>query len=109
MFLMSKPPRSLSPEMISTVWMLHEYDEIDPVILSVSEQEEVSIKQVAEAIVKAVGFEGKFEMDATKADGQYKKTASNAKLMKLLLDFRFTPFEDGQLFTMRNTSQSGSS
>jgi GDP-L-fucose synthase len=31
--------------------------------------------------------------DTTKADGQFKKTASNAKLRKYLPDFKFTPFE----------------
>ena len=41
-----------------SVWMLHEYDEIDPIILSVGEDEEVSIKQVADAIVKAMNFTG---------------------------------------------------
>lgn len=35
-----------------------EYPEIDPIILSVGEKDEITIKQVAEAIVKAVGFEG---------------------------------------------------
>lgn len=32
--------------------------------------------------------------DTSKADGQYKKTASNAKLRKYLPDFKFTPFKD---------------
>jgi GDP-L-fucose synthase len=31
--------------------------------------------------------------DTDKADGQFKKTASNAKLRKYLPDFKFTPFE----------------
>jgi len=75
------------------VWQLWEYDEIDPIILSVGEEDEVSIKQVADAIVKAVGFEGDYSFDATKPDGQYKKTASNSKLKRLLPDFKFTPFE----------------
>lgn len=44
------------------VWMLHSYDEIDPIILSVGEKDEVSIKDVADAIVKAVGFEGEFKV-----------------------------------------------
>jgi hypothetical protein len=35
------------------------------------------------------------QFDATKADGQYKKTASNAKLRKLHPAFKFTPFEEG--------------
>jgi len=75
------------------IWVLREYDEIDPIILSVGEKDEVSIKDVADAIVKAVGFDGVYEFDTTKADGQYKKTASNEKLVKYLPDFQFTPFD----------------
>ncbi|KFV60877.1 GDP-L-fucose synthase, partial [Tyto alba] len=30
--------------------------------------------------------------DTTKADGQFKKTASNAKLRRYLPNFQFTPF-----------------
>ena len=57
--------------------MLREYDDIEPVILSgqfpistlsdlfnplvsVGEDEEVSIKEVTDAIVKAVGFQGEY-------------------------------------------------
>jgi nucleoside-diphosphate-sugar epimerase len=39
---------------------LREYDDVSPVILSVGEDEEVSIKQVADAIVKAVGYDGEY-------------------------------------------------
>jgi len=35
------------------------------------------------------------QFDTTKADGQYKKTASNAKLRKYLPNYKFTPFQDG--------------
>ncbi len=35
------------------------------------------------------------QYDASKADGQIKKTASNAKLRKYLPDFKFTPFKQG--------------
>ncbi|GAA5982797.1 hypothetical protein JCM5350_002992 [Sporobolomyces pararoseus] len=75
------------------IWQLKEYPEIDPIILSVGEKDEITIKQVAEAIVKSVGFQGEVTWDSSKADGQYKKTASNDKLMKYLPDFKFTPFE----------------
>ena len=34
-------------------------------------------------------------MHNTKADGQYKKTASNAKLRKYLPDYKFTPMKQG--------------
>jgi GDP-L-fucose synthase len=75
------------------IWVLREYTEIDPIILSVGEKDEISIKDVADAIVKAVEFKGDYSFDTTKADGQFKKTASNNKLIKYLPDFEFTPFD----------------
>ncbi|PAV57174.1 hypothetical protein WR25_14069 [Diploscapter pachys] len=75
------------------IWVMREYDEIDPVILSVGEEDEVSIGQAVDAVVKAIDFKGEIIYDKTKADGQYKKTASNAKLRKYLPDFKFTPFD----------------
>ncbi|KPP68049.1 GDP-L-fucose synthase-like [Scleropages formosus] len=125
------------------IWVLREYDEIDPIILSVGEEDEVSIKEAAECVVDALGFKGQVvvsflppaflvpslqrdmhlcqcsthttagscfcyevakirlflgcsltraQFDTTKADGQFKKTASNAKLRRYLPDFKFTPF-----------------
>nr|GAT52863.1 predicted protein [Mycena chlorophos] len=76
------------------VWMLREYDEIDPIILSVGEDEEVSIKEVADAIVKAVGFEGEYSFDTTRADGQFRKPATNKKLLNRIGGFQFTPFQE---------------
>jgi len=75
------------------IWMLRDYDSVEPLILSVGENEEVSIKSVADAIVKAVGFEGQYSFDTARADGQYRKPASNAKLLSLIGDFQFTPFD----------------
>ncbi|KAG6816626.1 GRR1-like protein 1 [Tephrocybe sp. NHM501043] len=75
------------------IWQLREYDDVEPVILSVGEDEEVSIKLVADAIVKAVGFEGDYSFDTTRADGQFRKPASNKKLLGLIGPFEFTPFE----------------
>jgi GDP-L-fucose synthase len=84
----------------------------------VGEGEEISIKHVAEEIVKAIDFTGDYKVnsrrldasrsnkiseavtppqfDTTKADGQHRKPASNAKLLALLPDFEFTPFETGK-------------
>lgn len=76
------------------VWVLREYDSVEPIILSVDESQEVTIAQVAEAIAKAFDFKGKIVYDLSAADGQYKKTASNAKLRKHLPDFQFTPFNE---------------
>lgn len=56
------------------------------------EEQETSISQVAESLVRAFDFKGKIVYDTSAADGQYKKTASNAKLRKYLPDFQFTPF-----------------
>ena len=60
---------------------------------TVGEEDEISIKDVADAIVKAVGFEGDYTFDTSRSDGQFKKTASNAKLKSYLSDFQFTPFD----------------
>jgi GDP-L-fucose synthase len=75
------------------IWMLREYDDVEPVILSVGEDEEVSIKEVADAVVKAVGFKGDYSFDTSRADGQFRKPASNAKLLNLMGGFQFTPFD----------------
>ncbi|KAF8531914.1 epimerase-domain-containing protein [Gautieria morchelliformis] len=75
------------------IWMLREYDDVEPVVLSVGEDEEVSIKAVADAIVKAVGFDGEYSFDTSRPDGQFRKPASNAKLLRLIGGFAFTPFE----------------
>nr|XP_033790117.1 GDP-L-fucose synthase isoform X2 [Geotrypetes seraphini] len=75
------------------IWVLREYDEVVPIILSVGEEDEVSIKEAAEAIVEATDFKGELLFDTTKSDGQFKKTASNSKLRKYLPDFKFTPFK----------------
>ncbi|TBU44968.1 epimerase-domain-containing protein [Dichomitus squalens] len=57
--------------------------------------EEITIKQAADAVVKAVGFKGAYQFDTTKSDGQFRKPATNKKLLGLLKDtgFRFTPFD----------------
>ncbi|KAF8726482.1 hypothetical protein AX14_007829 [Amanita brunnescens Koide BX004] len=76
------------------IWMLREYNDVEPVILSVGEDEEVSIKEVADAIVKAVGFEGNYTFDTSRADGQFRKPASNKKILSLMGGFQFTPFNE---------------
>lgn len=75
------------------LWVLREYNEIDPIILSVNEDDEISIKEAAEHVVEAMEFKGEVVYDKTKSDGQFKKTASNAKLRKYLPDFKFTPMK----------------
>ena len=77
------------------IWTLNSYESPAPIILSVSEDDEISIKDVVDTVVEAMDFKGEVHWDTTKADGQYKKTASNEKLMKLHPNFKFTPFREG--------------
>jgi len=77
------------------LWVMRHYDSPEPIILSVDEAAEVSIADVVHMIAKAMGFTGKIHFDTTKADGQFKKTASNAKLRKLHPNFKFTSMESG--------------
>ncbi len=68
-------------------------------ILSVGEEHEVSIGKIAKHIADAMGYEGKIVFDTSFANGQYKKTADNSKLLKELeetgLTFNFTDIEFG--------------
>jgi len=74
-----------------TVWVLREYQEIDPIILATDEADEVSIKDVAMMVLEASDFKGEVKFLTDKADGQFKKTASNSKLRKYLPEFKFVP------------------
>ena len=40
------------------VWVLREYEEVEPIILATDEEDEVSIKEVAEMILEAFDFKG---------------------------------------------------
>lgn len=58
----------------------------------VDEKDEMSISDVAHQIANSFKFGGKIQFDTTQSDGQFKKTASNAKLRQFLPNFKFTPF-----------------
>lgn len=78
-----------------TVWVMREYHSPDPITLSVDESAEVSIRDVALAVARAMKFEGEVVFDTDKADGQFKKTACNKKLRGLRPDYEFTSMEEG--------------
>jgi len=78
-----------------TVWTMREYHSIEPIILSVPEEDEVSIAHVAQCVAKSMDFQGNVVFDTGKADGQFKKTACNDKLKSLNPGFQFTPIEEG--------------
>ena len=78
-----------------SVWVMRDYHDPTPITLSVDESAEVSIKDVALAVAKAMKFEGEVKFDSSKADGQFKKTASNLKLRKFRPDYQFVSMQDG--------------
>ncbi|XP_076040155.1 GDP-L-fucose synthase-like isoform X1 [Oratosquilla oratoria] len=73
------------------IWVLREYPEIKPIILAVDEKDEISIRDAGELVIKAFGYKGEIVQDLSKSEGQFKKTASIAKLRKYLPGFKFTP------------------
>ena len=81
------------------LWTLRHYDSVDPLILSVPESNEITIRKASESVARAMGYTGRVLFDSTKSDGQHKKTACNNKLMRLHPGFRFTPFDQAILET----------
>ena len=75
------------------VWMLHNYEDAAPLILAPGE--EVSIGDVARAIAAGTGFAGELRFDTSKADGQFKKTVSSAKLKSLVPGLALRPIVAG--------------
>ena len=77
------------------MWSLLEYQQKESIILSVSEEEERSIGDVAKLIAQHFDYLEHLEFDDSFSDGQYKKTADNSKLRKNHPDFKFTTMDDG--------------
>jgi GDP-L-fucose synthase len=76
-----------------TEWVLENYEENEPIILSTSE--EISIKDIVGIIVELMNFKGNVVFDDTKPDGQFRKPSDNSKIKSYLPNFKFTPFYDG--------------
>ena len=77
------------------MWTLLEYNEKSPIILSVGEEDEVSIRDIAIYIARVYGYEEHLVFDPSYSDGQYKKTADNSKLMSYINNFKFKNIELG--------------
>ena len=76
-----------------TEWVLDNYEENEPIILSTSE--EISIKEVVGIITELMNFKRNVKWDSSKPDGQFKKPSDNSKIKNYLPDFKFTPLYDG--------------
>jgi len=76
-----------------TEWVLENYEENEPIILSTSE--EISIKDIVGIIVELMNFKGNVVFDVTKPNGQFRKPSDNSKIKNYLPDFKFTPLYEG--------------
>lgn len=76
-----------------TEWVLENYNEPEPIILSTSE--EISIKNVVDIIVELMNFKGRVIWDESKPDGQFRKPSDNSKIKSYLPDFEFINLYDG--------------
>jgi GDP-L-fucose synthase len=91
------------------IWTLEHYDATSDdsgaagagagsIILSVDPADEISIAQVVRHIADAIGFDNAIVYDTAQADGQFKKTADNAKFKRLYgaeSPFAFTSIRQG--------------
>jgi GDP-L-fucose synthase len=63
-------------------------------LIALVPEEECTIRKLAETVAKEFDLkETKF--DPSMADGQYRKTMSNATLRRLLPNYKFTSLEEG--------------
>ena len=81
-----------------TEWALHNYEEVEPIIFSPSE--EIPISYMVDLIVENMNFKGNVIYDTDKPEGQFRKPSDNSKLRSYLPDFKFTPIEVGMKKTV---------
>lgn len=86
-FIFSKDIKKL------TEWVLYNYNENEPIILSTSE--EISIGEVVDMIVEIMNFKGDIIFDSSKPDGQFRKPSDNSKIKNYLPNFKFTSIYEG--------------
>ena len=75
------------------MWILEKYDDSESIILTTSE--EISIGEISKIIAEKFNYIDKLVFNTSKSDGQFKKTTSNEKLLKLIDNFEFKKINDG--------------
>jgi len=75
------------------VWMLTNYNDKDPLI--VSSEDEYSISDVVNILCKELAYDKEIIWDTSKSDGQLKKTISIDKLKRLHPDVHFRTLQEG--------------
>jgi GDP-L-fucose synthase len=76
------------------MWTLENYND-DNIILSVPEDHEISILDLAKIIAENFDYSDKLVCDPSYSDGQYKKTVSADKIIELIDNFKFTDIKSG--------------
>ena len=74
--------------------ILLDYNDKDTIIVAPNEEDEVSINYVSKVIANEFRY-NKIVFNDQYADGQYKKSVSNKKLMNFLKKYKFTSLEEG--------------
>lgn len=64
-------------------------------VIVVGSDQEITIKRAATAVAKSFDYIHRMRFNPQYSDGQFKKTADNSKLMKLLPDFKCTDIDTG--------------
>lgn len=77
------------------LWSLENYSDSSPLILSPSEESEVSIGDIARLVARCFDYEESMQFQTEFSDGQYKKTADNSRLISRIGSFKFTNINDG--------------
>lgn len=77
------------------LWTLEKYNLRETIILSVGEEDEVSIRDVAMMIAESYDYSDRVVFDTSAADGQFKKTADNSKLKNLYKNLTFIDIKEG--------------
>tara|TARA_R100000008_G_C3583795_1_gene170591 strand:+ start:2167 stop:3066 length:900 start_codon:yes stop_codon:yes gene_type:complete len=75
-----------------TQWVLENYDEAEPFIIS--PDEEINIATLAQEIAWRMGYEGNIVYNQER-DGQFRKPSDNSKLRTLMPEYKFVPIEVG--------------
>lgn len=93
-----KPLRQFifSHDLAKIIMILFEKNVTENIIISVSEEDEISIGDVGKIIAETFDYSDRIMFDESYSDGQYKKTVGIEKLKKILdNDFRFTDIKEG--------------
>ncbi len=77
------------------IWAVASYEDKEPIIMAPDPEDEHSIANIGKLISKLAGIETPIVLDTSRADGQLRKTASNAKLRTYLPNFQFTSIYQG--------------